>query len=244
MSDLDPQVKDFHFHVDDKPLKSLTEALSHVLHDIDPVGTCCTVNLDMEHWYDYEAFHTALLLNSGVPLKAAILRAHDLWYWDDLLVERWGKKRLGEDRLDALIAQIDEGIRYVSSHRDMLSLHRMLFEYMLPYLEAYITPSWDYAAFMRTAPEQLDPNAKRTDLSDDIPDSFILPHIGEPDRYQYLPPIHYLLYEKTRRRTASEHLLTYDRFRQNVMRQIDSGQASASPFRHICSAIPLPGWDP
>lgn len=128
VKDQDPRVGNFDFDVANKALKSLTETLTHVLHDIDPMGTSCKLNLDMENEYDVEAFHIAVLLNSGAPLHQVICQVFDFWFWEGCLGKRWGEQRLG-----GLIAQIEESVRYVSSHRDMPALHRMLFENTIPY---------------------------------------------------------------------------------------------------------------
>lgn len=142
----------------------------------------------------------------------------------------------------------------------------MLFENIIPYVGEN-APDWDYAAFMKTAPERLDPDAYPEEtisggyqaasgttvinLDEEPPEidsenetdgihHWQTPSPGEPDQANVLPWLHYLLFEKTCRRTAPDHLLTYDEFRQRVMRGLDSAP-SASPLQHLYTTIPLPG---
>lgn len=47
-----------------------------------------------------------------------------------------------------------------------------------------------------------------------------MPRPGEPDTNNLLPWLHALLFEKTRRRTPPEQLLTYEQFLQQVRTRI------------------------
>ena len=57
--------------------------LTHMLHDLDPMGTCCRLNLDMEDEYAPEAWRIARLLDSGVPLHDAVCQVFDEWFCED-----------------------------------------------------------------------------------------------------------------------------------------------------------------
>lgn len=213
-------------------LHTLTGRLAHMLHDLNPMGTCCRLNLDMEDEYASEAPHIALLLDGGVTLRDAVCQVFDEWFWDDCLQNRWG-----EAGLNALIAKLGQGLEHLSNQHDMPALHEMLFHHTLPDLSADDL-GWSHAAFMQTAPKQLDPNAFdsepacRADMpvisldkpaaedSDGEPASGVhqpaMPRPHEPDPANTLPWLHALLFEKTRRRTPPEHLLSYPQFLQQV----------------------------
>ena len=217
------------------PLHTLSGRLAHVLHDLDPMGTCCRLNLDMEDEYTSEAPAIARLLDTGVPPREAVCRVFDEWFWKDCLLER-----CGEEGLSSLLAMLDEDLQRLSSSRDMPTLHEMLFDYILWDLsEAAL--DWDYADFMQTAPEQIDLTIlDRSAIPADVPAIILddadpaaeandakvfvgsfqpqLPKPGEPDPTGVLPWLHTLLFEKTRRRTPPEHLLSYQQFRQKAVR--------------------------
>lgn len=189
-------------------LHTLTGRLTHMLHDLDPMGTCCRLNLDMEDEYASEAPHIARLLDSGVPLRDAVCQVFDEWFWDDCLQNRWG-----EAGLNALIEKLHQGLEHLSTRHDMPALHEMLFHHTLPDLSSD-DPGWSYAAFMQTAPEKPDPNAFDNDNHQPT-----MPRPHESDPTNTLPWLHALLFEKTRRRVSPEHLLSYPRFLQQVQHQ-------------------------
>lgn len=107
MRSSDSRVKNFCSDENDSSLKILTEQLTHALHELDPMGTCCRLNFDMENEYVCEAFHIALLLKDGVSLQDAVPRIFDLWFWENCLKERWGEIKLQE-----LIAQLADDMRH------------------------------------------------------------------------------------------------------------------------------------
>ena len=121
--------------------------LTHMLHDLDPMGTCCRLNLDMEDEYAPEAWRIARLLDSGVPLHDAVCQVFDEWFWEDCL-----KNRVGYQGLNTLIARLDKGLAQLSNHHDMPALHERLFHRILPDL-SIDDLGWSYATFMQTAPE-------------------------------------------------------------------------------------------
>ncbi len=218
---------------DHDPLLPLIQRLEHLLHALDPMGTSCRMNLDMEDEYRSEAPHIARLLSTGVPLRDAVCQVFDEWFWDDCLKTKWG-----EEGLSALIAKLNDGLQYLSgAQNQMLALHETLFQNILP--DLFIKESgWTYASFMQTAPEQLNPDAAYEEImapvgtmiinlddvdedtsDEDTQDSIEpqkMPCPEEPDTNNLLPWLHALLFEKTRRCTPPEQLLTYEQFLQQV----------------------------
>ena len=206
--------------------------LTHMLHDLDPMGTCCRLNLEMEDEYAAEAPPIARLLDSGVPLRDAVCQVFDEWFWEDCL-----KDRVGYEGLNTLIARLDKGLEQLSSHHDMPALHERLFHRILPDL-SIDDLGWSYATFMQTAPEQLDPATldsgptARSDLlaislddpEDSEPASDIhqpeMPRPDEPDPTNTLPWLHAHLFEKTHRRALPEHRLSYPQFLQQVRHRL------------------------
>ena len=210
--------------------------LTHMLHDLDPMGTCCRLNLDMEDEYAPEAWRIARLLDSGVPLHDAVCQVFDEWFWEDCL-----KNRVGYQGLNTLIARLDKGLAQLSNHHDMPALHERLFHRILPDL-SIDDLGWSYATFMQTAPEQLDPaaldgeptaRAGLIEISLDDPededidsepasdtDQSVIPRPNEPDPTNALPWLHALLFEKTHRRALPEHLLSYPQFLQQVRHRL------------------------
>ena len=206
--------------------------LTHMLHDLDPMGTCCRLNLEMEDEYAAEAPPIARLLDSGVPLRDAVCQVFDEWFWEDCL-----KDRVGYEGLNTLIARLDKGLEQLSSHHDMPALHERLFHRILPDL-SIDDLGWSYATFMQTAPEQLDPATldggptARSGLLvislDDPVDEDIdsepasdihqpeMPRPNEPDPTNALPWLHAHLFEKTHRRALPEHRFSYPQFLQQV----------------------------
>lgn len=227
----------------------LTQRLEYLLHDLDPMGTCCRLNLDMEDEYRSEAPRIASLIEAGVPLRDAVCQVFDERFWEDCLQERWG-----EDGLPTLIAALEQGLQRLSSEPDdMPARHEILFHHILPDLAADDL-GWSHARFMRTAPEVLNPDAAfdgptwraglttidvddlPDDPSDDTSDAMepetapepYIPSPDEPDTDGELPWLHALLFEKTRRRTPPEHLLTYPQFLQRMR---DRTNAAAAHLR-------------
>ena len=206
--------------------------LTHMLHDLDPMGTCCRLNLEMEDEYASEAPPIARLLDSGVPLRDAVCQVFDEWFWEDCL-----KNRLGYEGVNVLIARLNKGLEQLSNHRDMPALHEKLFYRILPDL-TIDDLGWSYAAFMQTAPEQLDPAALDNgpavrigliEISLDDPEDSepasdtnqsVIPRPNEPDLTNVLPWLHAHLFEKTRRRAPPEHLLSYPQFLQQVRHRL------------------------
>lgn len=206
--------------------------LTHMLHDLDPMGTCCRLNLDMEDEYESEAPPIARLLDSGVPLHDAVCQVFDEWFWEDCLKNRWGYHGL-----NVLIARLEQGLEHLSNHRDMPALHERLFHRLLPDLSTDDL-GWSYAAFMQTAPEQLDPAALDNgptgpagliEISLDDPESSEpasdshepeMPRPNEPDPTNTLPWLHAHLFEKTHRRALPEHQLSYLQFLQQVRHRL------------------------
>ncbi|QXL85239.1 hypothetical protein [Comamonas sp. NLF-1-9] len=211
----------------------LAKHLEHMLHDLDPMGTCCRLNLNMEDEYKAEAPHIARLLSTGLPLRDAVCQVFDDWFETGCLQNRWGEKGLIE-----LIAKLDQGLQRLNgAHDQMLILHEMLFENILPDLFTEES-GWTYVQFMQTAPEQHHPEAAeggpvfRADMavyklddsqekvSDDGERGAVeqtrMPSPGEPDIHHLMPWLHALLFEKTRRRTPAPHQLTYEQFLQQV----------------------------
>lgn len=223
---------------------TLTQRLEHMLHDLDPMGTCCRLNLDMEDEYRSEAPRIAKLLTTRTPLYDAVCQVFDEYFWEDCL-----KERLGHEGLRVLIATLARGLKRLSSPQDdMLARHAMLFRYILPDLAAEDL-GWSYARFMQTAPEPLNPDAAfdgptgraglltidvdalPDDPSDDTIDAIqpeaapepYIPSPDEPDAAGDMHWLHALLFEKTRRRTPPEQLLSYPQFLQQVRARHGAG---------------------
>jgi hypothetical protein len=218
-----------------------------MLHDLDPMGTCCRLILNIEDEYRLEAPHIARLLTTGVPLHDAVCQVFDECFWEDCL-----KNRLGYEGLRALIASLARGLKRLSSAQDdMLTRHAMLFQYILPDLAAEDL-GWSYARFMQIAPEPLNPDAAfdgptgraglltidvdalPDDPSDDTSDTSdaiqseaapepYIPSPDEPDAAGDMHWLHALLFEKTRRRTPPEQLLSYPQFLQQVRARHGAG---------------------
>lgn len=227
MRDCDPRLELERIRLDEPGLKLLTKRLTDLLHDVDPMGTCCTVNLDMEDEYECEAFHIAALMVQGVPLRDAIHDVFDLWFWEGRLEERWD--RLGLDEWMRWVAdRLDDSPRL----DDMPALHRELCLGILPALPGE-RGRWSYARFMRAAPVVLDPDADLIDIGRVAPNAFFidleddeqdarmpgwcLPRPGAPDPANVLPWLHRLLFEKARRRTPPEHRVPWERLRAQVL---------------------------
>ena len=207
MQRFDPRLKAFTFNADDEALKTQTERLTLLLHDVDVMlfGSC--VNLDMEDEYDGEALHIALLSSMGIPLRDTFCQVFGFWLWEGQLEKKWDEAVLN-DMIDWLQRRLDE-----PPSDDMLTLHRDLCGVVLPQL----AKGWSYAALMRTAPKRLDPDARPIErVCEDDPnfmESGRVSNAGEPDRDEALPWLHHLLFEKTRRRTLPKRRLSYTRFR-------------------------------
>ncbi|GAB1384210.1 hypothetical protein MASR1M50_25310 [Burkholderiales bacterium] len=207
MRDRDPRLKAFTFNAGDETLKSLTERLTLLMHDVDVMYFGSNVNLDMEDEYDAEAMHIVLLSSMGFPLRDTFRQVFGWWFEEGYL-----EKKRDKAALDNMIAWLQRRLDEPPSD-DMLTLHRDLCEVVLPQL----AEGWSYAALMRTVPEELDPKAQPIErVCEDAPNSTQsgrVPDAGKPDRDEALPWLHHLLFEKTRRRTRPKRRIPYARFR-------------------------------
>lgn len=64
-----------------------TRELSAIMYALDPMGTQCNVNKNMENEYDPEANHIVTLLGMGVPFKTALHDVFSFFFWDGCLNE-------------------------------------------------------------------------------------------------------------------------------------------------------------
>ena len=63
-----------------------TEALNHLLWQVDPMGTCCNVNEGMEHEYWSLAGSIAERLQRGEDPRHAVTAEFDDSFWEDCLL--------------------------------------------------------------------------------------------------------------------------------------------------------------
>lgn len=87
----------------DKQINSpLTDRMAQQLHALDPMGTCCNVNEGMEDEYAGEARHIVEQLETGIPIRDAVKKTFDQWFWEGCLEE----KSPGQD-LNAVVAALN-----------------------------------------------------------------------------------------------------------------------------------------
>lgn len=235
MRECDPRLTSDAISLDDRKLEQLTQRLTHLLHDVDPMGTSCAINLDMEDEYECEAFHIAALMGLGVSLHEAMSDVFGFWFWEGRLEERWGEQGLYE-----LIAWIRDCLDAPPDPADMPALHRELCLGILPQLPVE-RDEWSYAEFMQTAPVQLDPQADLVDIGVIAPNAFsidvdegedacmpgwYMPRPGAPDRANVLPWLHATLFEKARRRTPPVHRMNWEPFRAQVLSSFAAKQVT------------------
>lgn len=236
MRERDPRLTSDAINLDDPKLEQLTHRLTHLLHDVDPMGTSCAINLDMEDEYECESFHIAALMGLGVSLHEAMSDVFGFWFWEGRLEERWGEQGSYE-----LIAWIRDCLDAAPNPDDMPALHRELCLGILPQLPVERN-EWSYAEFMQAAPARLDPDAELLDIGVIAPNAFYIdldddeddarmpgwymPRPGAPDRANVLPWLHATLFEKTRRRTPPEHQMTWEQFRKRVLRSLRADAAT------------------
>lgn len=63
------------------------EQLMQLLWRVDPMGTCCNVNEEMEDEYGSEARDIAERLAAGEDPRSAVLAVFDEYFWDGCLLE-------------------------------------------------------------------------------------------------------------------------------------------------------------
>lgn len=61
--------------------------VSQQLYQHDPLNTCCSVNEGMEDEYLSQAKDIVHHLSEGVPLRDALIRTFDHWFWEGCLLE-------------------------------------------------------------------------------------------------------------------------------------------------------------
>lgn len=61
--------------------------VSQQLHQHDPMNTCCSVNDGMEDEYTSQAKDNVRHLSEGEPLRDALIRTFDHWFWEGCLLE-------------------------------------------------------------------------------------------------------------------------------------------------------------
>lgn len=59
------------------------KALSRIIYDQDPIGTCCYVNDGMENEYDQEAGDIISMLEQGVPFRNAYFSSMSYFFDSD-----------------------------------------------------------------------------------------------------------------------------------------------------------------
>jgi len=77
------------------------DLISQQLYEHDPMTTCCNVNDGMEDEYLSEAKDIVRHLTEGVPLRDALIRTFDHWFWKGCLLEERRKSRF-----DALVTSL------------------------------------------------------------------------------------------------------------------------------------------
>ena len=88
-------------HTPSQPSAPNAQALTELLWRIDPMGTCCNVNDDMQDEYQGQARDIAERLAHGEDARHAILAVFDEWFWPDCLLS--GQR---QDRLDEIVAAL------------------------------------------------------------------------------------------------------------------------------------------
>ena len=63
------------------------EQLMCLLWHVDPMGTCCNVNEDMEDEYWSQARDIGERLSAGEDPRSAVLAVFDEWFWEGCLLE-------------------------------------------------------------------------------------------------------------------------------------------------------------
>lgn len=77
-------------------LNTLARRFANLLHDMDPVGTTCLLNLDMEDEYDDLGLRVAERFCNDQPLGDALMAVFDQAFWPGCLTEshrRWSLQR-------------------------------------------------------------------------------------------------------------------------------------------------------
>lgn len=67
--------------------QQLALLLSRALYQHDPMNTSCSVNEGMEDEYLNQAMDIVQHLSEGVPLRDALIRTFDHWFWEGCLLE-------------------------------------------------------------------------------------------------------------------------------------------------------------
>ena len=82
--------------------QQLIHRFSQQLYQNDPMNTCCNANEGMEDEYLSQAQDIAHHLSEGVPLREALMRTFDHWFWEGCLLE---EQR--QSSLTALLASLN-----------------------------------------------------------------------------------------------------------------------------------------
>lgn len=79
------------------------KAISALLWELDPMRTSCTGDAAMQDEYEFQAEEIASLIDTGIPLRTAVVQVFDKWFWEDCLISG-----ASTSRLDAVVEKISK----------------------------------------------------------------------------------------------------------------------------------------
>lgn len=79
------------------------DAISALLWELDPMRTGCTGDATMRDEYDFQAEEIASLIDTGIPLRTAVVQVFDKWFWEDCLISG-----ASSSRVDAIVEKISK----------------------------------------------------------------------------------------------------------------------------------------
>lgn len=78
-----------------------TEELTQVLWKIDPMGTGCAEDEDMQDEYESQAREIIDLVTKGEDHRTAVIRVFDEWFWEDCLIS--GSREIALNKIVAAL---------------------------------------------------------------------------------------------------------------------------------------------
>lgn len=203
-------------------MNTIEDRIAVLLHDYDPMRTCCKVNLDMEDEYVSVTKTLMRLHSEGVPLRLALLQTFDSWFWPGCLQE--------QDRevtLDMLVSLIDQELSKSHSEGEcehVPILHREFFDRFFWLAWTPFNPAKPYADFIEQMPEHADPSVFEEPVltEEEIRARLDADDYLEVDQLSFkdIPWLHNLFFEKVMRRLPSEKRMNYEELKQCLQRQL------------------------
>lgn len=203
-------------------MNSLEDRIAVLLHDYDPMRTCCTVNLDMEDEYVSVTKTLMRLHAEGVSLRSALLQTFDSWFWPGCLQEQDR-----EVNLDMLVSLIDQELSKVPPKDESAlvpMLHREFFDRFFRSGWILLDPVRPYADFVEQMPEKPNPSVFDEPVSTEEEMYALLDADDQPEEdllsLKDIPWLHNLFFEKVMRRLPAEKRMSYEQVKQCLQRQL------------------------